>query len=233
LKRLVQLEVITSKYLESPQLQEFKKELEDLKNQPKQSKHYVKLHSGKVENPGFEIAFNLAKNEDRDELVQGHLLSFNTHRPTKFARRIEYTFQFDDTVDKEAALQLLISTKQRLLEMANEFFPEQVKLFNRFFIFEFYKLPNQSAVLVRIRNKVDTHYHLDHTLNDLIELLKVINTMSFSFDFRTSVTLREILNQSTFKEAIKNYSIEIKSSVDKNLLNPFARSLSKKDLQVF
>jgi hypothetical protein len=58
MKRLVLLEVIKSKYLERPQLQEFKKE-EYLKNQPKQFKHYVKLQSGEVENPGFEIAFNL------------------------------------------------------------------------------------------------------------------------------------------------------------------------------
>jgi hypothetical protein len=233
MKRLVRLEVMTSKYLESPQLQEFKKELEDLKNQPQQSKHYVKLHSGEVENPGFEIAFNLAKNEDRDELVQGHLLSFQPHYLTQFARWIDFTFHFDDSVDKEAALQLLISTKQRLFEMAMEVFPEQVELLNRFFIFEFYKLYNQSSVLVRIRNKADTQHHLDHALYDLIELVKLINSMSFSFDFRTSGTLREILNQSTFKEAIKNYSFEIKSSLDKNLLNPFTRSLSQKDLQIF
>jgi hypothetical protein len=117
--------------------------------------------------------------------------------------------------------------------MANEFFLEQVELFNRFLILEFYKFHNQSAVLVKIRNKVNSRNHLDHALNDLIELLKLINTMSFSFEFRTSGTLREILNQSTLKEAIKNYSIEIKSSLYKNLLNPFTRSLSQKDLLVF
>ena len=167
---------MTSKLLDNPQLQEIKNELEDLKYQNQKTKHYVKFYSAEVENPGFEVSFNLAKDEDRVEVVRSHLLGYQPHYLTQFARWADITFHFDDSMNKDEALNLVKTTKQRLMEMASAFFPEQIEFFNRLFIFEYYKVYDESAVVVRIRNKADTQQYIDHSLFDLTEILKLVGS---------------------------------------------------------
>ena len=86
-----------------------------------------------------------------------------------------------------------------------------------------------------MRNKADTQQHIDHSLFSLIQLLKSITTsQKLSLDFRIESKFGDILNgKINLLDALKNYLLELKSSVHRKIIKTICSGFGQSESKIF
>jgi hypothetical protein len=230
MKKMVQLQMMTSKILKNDKLIELRKELEALKTENSLSKFFLKMFSeGEIHDPGFELFFQFVKGEERYEHIRTHLLHFQQDTAKLQSRWTDLTLAFDDTVDQNLAFEQLKEVKTKLLGLLEVLSPNAHETLTRLFKFEYFKFFDNNSVVIRMRNKADTQKQIDTALNDLIQLLKTMTTtQEFSFGFRTKSSFGDVLkDRIKLIDALADYSLEIKSSLHRSILKVICGGLYK------
>jgi hypothetical protein len=221
MKKMVQLQMMTSKFLKNDKLIELKKELEALKSDKSLSKFFLKMFSdGEIQNPGFKLFFHGIKGQERFEHVRTHLLQFQQTTITENSRWTDLTLNFDPTIDQEEAFNFVREVETKMMNLLEILYPNAHDTLTRLFMFEYFRFYNSNSVVIRLRNKTDSQKQIDNALNDLINLLGAITTtQEISFDFRTKHSLGEVLRgHIDLMSALFDYTLEIKSSLHRSIL---------------
>jgi hypothetical protein len=230
MKKIVQLEMMTSKILKSDTLVELRKELEALKDEKSLSKFFFKVYSDEISDPGFQLYFHGVKGGDRLELVRSHLLKFQqATTQAEHSRWIDLTFSFDNTIQQSDAYNLLKDSKVKLMNLLELINPVLYETITRLFTFDYFKSHSDNSVVIRMGNKVETQKQLDIALIELIQLLKTITTtQEFIVDIRTQSSIGDVLKDKVnVVKALFNYSFEVKSNLHSGILKVLCGSLHR------
>jgi hypothetical protein len=221
MKRIVQLELMTSKMLKTDTLVELRKELEGLKHEKVLSKFWLKIFSDEVPEPGFQVNFHGIKGIERIDLVRTYLHHFHPHANTAiYSRWIDLTFSFHNSVQQNDSYNLLKEAKVKFMNLLELINPIVYESITRLFTFEYFKFLDDNSVVIRMGNKVETQKQLDIALVSLIQLLQYITTtQEVSFDIKTQSSLRDVLKgKINIVKALFNYSLEVKSNLDRGIM---------------
>jgi hypothetical protein len=226
MKRLVQLQMISSN-LHANVLEHLQKELEEVKSTEKSlSKHYIKFYSENVENPGLQLLLNAMKGPERIETLHAYLLRFSNHTRVQHSRFIDLVFTLEESTNKNEFLEYAKGMLGMVVAMISSLDSNFEEVFRMFIVMEYFTGVNENSVVLRFRQKVDSQKLVDNAIAPVLNILKLISgNQQLLFDFKNKLSIKEIFEGNlTALEALAKYSLELKVNVQREHLRRIARN---------
>jgi hypothetical protein len=239
MKRLVQLQMLSSK-LENGFLSNIKKELEEVKYvEENMSKHHFKIYSEKNKDENFSNGFgfylNLMKGEERIETLNSYLLRFSDHTRTKHARFIDVVFNFNEKVGAEESINWAKGLVEFGITMLSSIDKSMVDAFNTFIHMEYLTGISENSVLLRFRQKLDTQKDVDSSLAGVLYLIeKFSGDQQILIDLRSGFSFDDVFSKNmTLAGVMEKYFVELKMNLMRNHVRAFFKGKSSTEQGLF